>query len=327
MNGPITNGASAGGADAHGRRIFYECRDIRVASGGVRRLYRHVESLSRHGFDASVLHHEPGFRLDWFPSEAPVCYWTDTFTFKTGDVLVIPEGHTDVMRATVDAPCDRLVIALNWSNIYRHLPIGVDWRQLGIRGVIAGSECERDFVRRSMGLESTVLASGTDPRLFDHEVEKRAQIAYMPRKQADAFHAIACIFRSRYPEWAHVPFVPIDGVAHEEVGRLMAQSAIFLATSVLEGLARPPLEAMAAGCLVVGFAGRGSLEYMTHEENCFLADDLDVLTAAEHLDAALRSLGSAQATRMIASARATAVRYSPQREEQAVLTFWRALLD
>lgn len=322
------NEAGANGATRNGRRIFYECRDLKKPSGGVRRLYRHVEILAKHGFDASVLHHEPGFRVAWFPTDAPVRYWNGGVTFETGDVLVIPEGHTDVMMSTRDAACERVVIALNWSNIYAHLPIGQDWRHMGIRHVIAGSDCEQDFVRRSMGLSSVVLASGTDAAMFSRPrpMEQQLQIAYMPRKQADAFHVIACVFRSRFPEWAHVPFVPIDGVSHEEVGRLLARSAIFLSTSVLEGLARPPLEAMAAGCLVVGFAGRGSLEYMSHGENCFLAADLDVLTAAEYLDAALRGIGTDQAARMIASGRRTAARYSLQREEQSVLSYWRAFL-
>jgi hypothetical protein len=309
------------------RRVLYESQDVTGPSGGVRRLYRHVEILRRHGIAASVLHHAPGFTAPWFASDAPVLYWTDTFAFEPGDVLVIPEGHTDVIKATAGAPCQRVVIALNWANIYRRLPIGQDWRHFGIRHVIAGSQCEQDFVRRSMGLDSVVLASGTNPAIFRTGAAKVRQIAYMPRKNLEVFHTVACIFRSRFPEWAGVPFVPIDRVPHDEVGRAMAGSAVFLATSVLEGLARPPLEAMACGCLVVGFAGRGSLEYMHHEDNCYLADDLDVLTAAEYLDTALRSLGTPRADRMIASAIGTASRYSLEREEQAVLAYWRNFLD
>src|SRR5260370_25957143 len=33
---------------------------------------------------------------------------------------------------------------------------------------------------------------------------------------------------------------------------------------------------MASVCIVVGFAGRGSLEYMKHSKNCYLAEDGDV---------------------------------------------------
>ena len=37
-------------------RIFYFCPDLEVKSGGVRRLYRHVDILVRNGFSAAILH-------------------------------------------------------------------------------------------------------------------------------------------------------------------------------------------------------------------------------------------------------------------------------
>ena len=305
-------------------RIFYECVDVTKPSGGVRRLYRHVEILNRHGFAASILHQSHGFRADWFVSDAPVTAWEPPFELSPRDVLVIPEGHVEVLAATADAPCCRVVIALNWANIYRRLPIGTDWRHYGIRHVIAGSLCEQDFIARTMGLDSVVIASGTNGDLFRPLGPKRLQIAYMPRKNPDVFTIIAGIFRSRWPRWAHVPFVPIDEVSHAGVAALLAESAIFLATSFPEGLARPPLEAMASGCLVVGFAGRGSLEYMDHGRNCFRADDLDVLSAAEFLDEALSQWTDGRAEPMVRAARETAERYSLAREEQAVVDYWRA---
>ncbi len=307
-------------------RIFYQCLDMPEPSGGIRRLYRHVEILHAYGLPAWILHQRRGFKVGWFPTDAPIAYWETDFALRPSDILVIPEGHTDVIIATADAACERVIIALNWANIFRRLPIGQNWRDYGIRHVIAGSQYEREFIRRTMGIESCVLASGTDARLF-HTSRKQLQIAYMPRKNADLFHVIACCFRSMYPQWNHVPFVPIDRVSHEGVARVLSQSAVFLATSFPEGLARPPLEAMASGCLVVGFAGHGSLEYMTHGETCYRAEDGDLLTAAEYLHLALQQVVSGEAEPMIAAARETASRYSLEREEQAVIAFWRQFLD
>jgi hypothetical protein len=307
-------------------RILYECLDLTIPSGGVRRLYRHVEILCRHGLPARMLHRRPGFRPAWFETDAPIDYWESGFTLNPDDILVIPEGHVDVIMSTATAQCQRIVIALNWAYIYRDLPIGRDWRDFNIRHVIAGSQYEREFVRRCMQLDSVVLASGTDGSVFRANGPKKLQIAYMPRKNAAGFHVIASIFRSQYPRWAHVPFVPIDSVSHTDVARTLSESAIFLATSYPEGLARPPLEAMASECIVVGFAGRGSLEYMMHGENCYRAEDADLLTAADHLNTALCQIASGGAEHMRAAARATAMRYSLQREEEAVLRFWRGFI-
>jgi glycosyltransferase involved in cell wall biosynthesis len=303
-------------------RIFYECRDVSYPAGGVRRLYRHVEILNRHGFSAYVLHHLPGFKPAWFETDAPTVYWTEKLKLHRNDVLVIPEGHTDVIIRTTDAEYERVVIALSWSYIYSRLPVGRDWRHFGIRHVIAGSLYVQEFISRSMGLESTAIASGVDLTLFRPADHRKCQIAYMPRKNENWFHMIASIFRSQCEDLADVPFVPIDNASHREVGRVLSESAVFLATGFPEGLARPPLEAMASGCVVVGFSGRGSLEYMRHEDNCLLAEDMDPLTAAEHLGTALRRYRSGAAAEMQASALRTAAAYSLEAEERKVLQYW-----
>ena len=308
-------------------RIFYECRDVIAPSGGVRRLYRHVEILNKNGFSAYIVHHLPGFKPVWFETNAPITYWTEQLKLDCDDVLVIPEGHTDVIIRTSGAKYKRVVIALNWANIYAHMPIGHDWRHFGIEHVIAGSRYEHEFILRSMGLKSTVIVSGVDLTLFQPSRDKKLQIAYMPRKNERWFHLIAAAFRSQCPEYGDVPFVPIDNLAHRDVARVMAESAIFLATGFPEGLARPPLEAMACGCLVVGFAGRGSLEYMEHGRNCLLADDMDVLMAAEHLGAAARGFQRGDGVEMQASARQTAIHYSMEKEEKTVVQYWMQFLS
>jgi Glycosyl transferases group 1 len=304
------------------KRIFYECRDVPHPSGGVRRLYRHVEILNKNGFSAFIVHHSSGFKPSWFEVNVPTLYWSDGITIDSEDVLVIPEGHTDIMMRTRNDNYRRIVIALNWANIYAHLPVGTDWRQLGIKHVISGSLYEQEFIRRSMGLSSVVIPSGVDLSLFNPRKQKIRQIAYMPRKNEKWFHIIAAIFRSQNDDLSSVPFVAIDKVSHREVARILCESAVFLATGFPEGLARPPIEAMAAGCIVVGFAGRGSLEYMQHGCNCLLADDMDALTAAEHLGAAVRLFGTPEAKEFEAAALQTAARYSLEREESNVVQYW-----
>ena len=53
-------------------RVFVLCPDYDAPSGGVRRLYRHVDVLRRKGTRAWVLHRKPGFRCSWFANDTPV---------------------------------------------------------------------------------------------------------------------------------------------------------------------------------------------------------------------------------------------------------------
>ncbi len=53
----------------------------------------------------------------------------------------------------------------------------------------------------------------------------------------------------------------IQNKSEAEVAAIMGQAAIFLSLSRFEGLGMTTLEAMASGCLVVGFTGIGGREY------------------------------------------------------------------
>lgn len=307
-------------------RILYECLDFQVPAGGIRRLYRHVEVLSAAGFQASILHHTPGFKIEWFDSTAPVMYWDKGFVFDASDVLVIPEGHTNVMRDTRGFPCRRVVIALNWARIFGSLRIGVDWRSFDIKHVIAGSLYEKKFISETMGLESTAIVSGIDLDVFRPSPHKQCAIAFMPRKDTEYFHLIASIFRARCPQYIDVPFIPLENVSHDQVAKTLSTSGLFLANTFPEGLSRKTLEAMASGCLVVGFAGKGSLECMDHLVNCYLAADADALQAAEYLEAAVQSFKSGGSLEMQRAARKTAKKYSLTQEQVNVIAFWNKFM-
>lgn len=307
-------------------RILYECRDIVEPSGGVRRLYRHVDILRTHGFHAYMLHHTPGYEPTWFDSRGvPKLYLTDGFKPRRDDFLVVPEGHADIITTVSHFPGIPIVIALSWSFIYRDLPAGTDWRDFGIADVIAGSAYIKEFIRSTMGLDSVVIPPGIDLQLF-RPAPKSCHIAYMPRKNPAVFRMIAGGFASMQRGRGLPSFLPIDQVSHTEVAAKLGEAAIFLATGFPEGIARPPLEAMACGCIVVGFAGIGSREYMKHGVNCHLAEDYDVLAAADGLCRALTQFEKGD-TSMQDAAQATANAYSLQREEASVLRYWRSTVQ
>jgi glycosyltransferase involved in cell wall biosynthesis len=309
-------------------RIFYECLDQDKPAGGVRRLYRHVEILRDNGFDAYILHHSRPFRITWFKSMVPVVYSSELADLSDKDILVIPEGHIEVMRQTVQLPCRRVVIALNWARIFESLNDGETWLSLGIQHAIAGSRYEHHFIKETMGMNSSVIASGIDTEFFKPSSEARScSITYMPRKNPEYAKLIIKAFRSMYPQFGWVQFVPIDGISHQEVATVFADSAIFLAHTFPEGLSRKMLEAMACGCVVVGFAGRGSLECMSHLENSILVDDADILGAATELGSAVGRFLDGTDRDMRLAAIKTAHRYSHAEEDKTVREFWRKFMS
>jgi len=79
---------------------------------------------------------------------------------------------------------------------------------------------------------------------------------------------------------------PIDGVSEAQSAELMRRASVFLSFSYREGLGLPPAEAMACGCLVVGFHGYGGRDFSEH---ALWVPDGDVIGFAKRIEEILRS--------------------------------------
>ena len=78
--------------------------------------------------------------------------------------------------------------------------------------------------------------------------------------------------------------VPLHGMPEHEVARHLQDSAIFLSFSEREGLPLPPAEAMACGCVVIGFHGFGGRDF---GDNAIWVADGDVVAMAQAAESAL----------------------------------------
>ena len=94
------------GSPLKNRRILVLCPDWTQPSGGVRKLYRHVEVLSALGYHAEVLHQKPGFRCTWFESSASLADVTKSWPLNPEtDLLVCPEFVVwQMVKATPGVP-------------------------------------------------------------------------------------------------------------------------------------------------------------------------------------------------------------------------------
>lgn len=104
------------------------------------------------------------------------------------------------------------------------------------------------------------LALGADE--FGFVEEKRRQICFLHRKRAEEVSTLHAFLR-RSSEIINYDFIPIRNLPTSEVRRIMAESLFFLSFSRDEGFGLPPAEAMAMGCITIGYTGVGGNEYFT----------------------------------------------------------------
>jgi hypothetical protein len=184
------------------------------------------------------------------------------------DLLVIPKIYGDRLEAIVSGAPH---VILNQRPEYTFSPSGWDrasWSPVttgGTLGIVTVSEDARAYLeftfpqipvwRVRLGLDPDTFhpgpAAGPRPR----------RIAFMPRRRTrDLVYLLRTAdLLGALEGWE---LAPIAGLPEQEVARQLRSSAVFLALSEREGFGLPPLEAMACGCLVVGFHGGGGREFM-----------------------------------------------------------------
>ena len=236
-------------------------------SGGLAVLMQVAEHLNQVGFPVRVVRREGGRPIlpEGFP--VPVVEW-EQLRLGSDDVWLVPEGWANSLAPGLRAGAKCVVYVQNWAYLFSSLPQGVSWHDLPV-SFLAVSRPVAWFIKQALGRSSLVVLPGIDRSLFrppKHKPDGPLRVAFMPRKNKALADLIRDLFTARNPKFStadHMMWTDIQGRSQAEVAELLAQSHIFLATGFPEGCPLPPLEAMACGCLPVGFSGFGGWEYMT----------------------------------------------------------------
>lgn len=312
--------------------IHYFCPDTHIRSGGIRRLYRHVEILSLHGIKASILHTSKGFHIPDVP-EVAIGYMETPDTLYANDIVVIPEGFPKIMYALKDKPIRRFVIALNWSYIFKTLPDNFDWHQCNIEGVLFLCPFIGELVSWSMDLPVHRIGFSINPEIYFYSPEeKQAKIVYIGRK-GQLVHMLKRVIKARNPDYVNkIEWQMLDNLSENEYATQVRESSIFLNLSTEEGLVSSCLEAMSAGSIVVGFNSIGGQDMLKGDgpkQNCILAQNGDYVTLAYKIEKLLLDVIAGPMNRwgpLIENARKLTASFTPEAEQKSILSFWSEVL-
>jgi len=306
------------------RRILYLSKNFGFPLGGVRIAHHHVEMLRRNGFNASILLTTQETR-GFFDTLVETILLDADFRARSDDIFVVPEPWNDMLMKLKAVKGRTLVFCQNHFYVHHGLGSARMYGELGVSTVFCCGDVIARYLLDVVGEpRAPIVHNGVDVALFKSAATKTRQIAYMPRKMAKEALHIKNTFQRLYPRWAGVTWVAMEGIAEPEVARIMGESEIFLTLGRMEGVGLPPLEAMAAEALVVGFTGDGGNEFATPQNGWWVGSD-DWAGCAAALDQALALCADrpdAAANRREQGLR-TVARYTLDQMEQELLAFWK----
>jgi glycosyltransferase involved in cell wall biosynthesis len=311
-------------------RILVPCMDWTRPSGGVRKLYRHVDILNAAGMPAMILHQAPGFRASWFANETKVSSFHETPP-GYGDVLLVPEILA--WQFTGIAPgVPKIIFNQNAYQTFawrqpQHAV--VPYRHPDYLATIVVSDDNRQYLEHTFpGHRVLRIHHSVDPGLFYFQPAKKRQIALMPRKKDADMKQVLGLLRYR-GKLDGFTVVEIQDKSEAETAEILRDSMIFLSFSELEGWGLPPMEAMACGCVTIGYDGRGGREFF-REPYAIPIQPEDVTAFAAAVERAIADLKANRLPLSVTTGEASDFilsTYSPQREAQDVLQTWREILE
>lgn len=315
------------------RRLLFVCYpDTNHPIGGVKQIYRQVELLHKAGWDAYVLQEKPGFRPDWFSSEAPVL---DLEAYKASppsadmDLVVLPETWlTNVPTYLPGIP----KVIFNQNAFYTFGLAGecdkrtLDlYRHSDIKAVVTVSNDSRDLLVEGCGIPGEhcfAVINGIDRQLFHAPDVKHRRVVFLGRKHVDHARKVA-LMASRRPKLKNLIFQELPRMQHKDVANALQKALLFLSCGHPEGFGLPLAEAIACGCLVVGYHGLAGRDFaLPHMQVVEFGDLLGLLKGIEQELDRFDATPEAVIQERLAASKLILQTYSLEAERDCCLRTW-----
>jgi len=312
--------------------VYVYCFDDNNPAKGIKTLYRQVDLLNKNGISAQIVHQRPGFRCTWFTNETSVTWWDQT-KFTQNDTILLPEVlGANVARILPGTP--KVIFNQNgFLTFHQHSSPLVETRDSpyvheDVIAALTVSEATADFLSYAFPKFPVFRMYYTiETEVFRYTAAKKRQVCYLPRQHSEDTDRLLNLLKYR-GVLGDLNLVSLEGKTETETAAILYESLIFLNFGYPEGFGLLPAEAMACGCVVIGYDGIGGREFLTPEYGYPIAYG-DLVGFAQAIEQVLELWNSDRAMlQAIGKHAAMLIRstYSSEQEETSTLKSWVDIL-
>lgn len=180
------------------------------------------------------------------------------------DILVYPEFYAYILSQNYS---DQFFVIFNQGvyNTFKNSRFVENnpYHNSKLLGALVVSENSLDYLNLAFPQINVYrVHNSINPKMFSFHKHKKKQIAYVKKDLWESdIRQVTKILQSRgqLQDWK---FAPIENLKEEEVSQILKESLIYLSFPYQEGFSLPPAEALACGCIVIGYHGQGGKEYL-----------------------------------------------------------------
>ncbi len=172
------------------------------------------------------------------------------------------------------------------------------------------------------------IRPGILPRLYNTHSPKRPLIICSSRKTTSDSTQVVQLLRLRGC-LKDFELAIVNNQSAESMAARLREATVFLHFAGQEGFGLPAAEAMACGCVVIGYHGFGGREFM-RPEFCFPIEFGDVISFAKTAEAVLNQLRKKPLAYDDLTRRASEfmhATYAPENERADVVRVWGEILE
>lgn len=193
---------------------------------------------------------------------------------------------------------------------------------------VAASKFVSSFLQQYYHITCNTIPPFVNIHLFDskNKWDMRSNVMLVSGYKKDhmLLDRLQNLYLDRHPD-IPLTFAELPLGLQANIAEIIGNHKYYLDLGVMEGFGLQMLEAMAAGCLAVGWDSGGNSEYAVHGVNCLLARYSDVHSLSESIYMSLSDREIAK--RLSEAGYETAQRFSIERFDSAWIEELKSLVD